>query len=701
MTTSYYDLNASIGLTADTIEFEKDKEAVRKYFLEHVNQNTVFFHTLEEKLDFLFKEDYYKKEIFDNYTFKFVKSLYKRAYSKKYRFRTFVGAYKFYNSYALKTTDGKRYLERYEDRLVITALYLANGSEQQANVLLDEMIANRFQPATPTFLNAGRVKGGEPVSCFLIRCFDNMESISRTITNALQLSKRGGGVGILMTDVREAGAPIKGIENMSSGVIPVMKILEDSFSYANQLGARQGAGVVYLHANHPDILAFLDTKKENADEKIRIKTMSLGVVIPDILLQLAAKNEYMYLFSSHDVQKVYGKPFSDISVTEEYYNMVENKNIRKKKLLARELMQKIAEIQFESGYPFILFEDNATRGNPNNGKINMTNLCVEILQENSVSEFNEDGTYLAVGNDISCNLGSQNIMAIMAAKSIKQTTEAAVRALTHVARSSNINSVPSIQKGNQESLAIGIGQMNLHGYLGSHGIQYGSPESIEFVHAYFSAVRYHALRASNLLAVEEGTTYVGFEKSSYADGSFFKKYAETSYLPTSEKVKKLFSGIDLPTQDDWKALGEEIQKTGLRNKYLLAVAPTGSISYVADCTPSIAPITKQIELRREGALGRVFCPSPGMTNENRDFFKPAYDIPQEQLVDLYAAAQEHIDQGISFTVYFNDTATTRDINKIQFYAYKKGIKTLYYVRIRQKALEGTEISAAECAACTI
>lgn len=375
----YFDLNAMLSIRDSNgkIDFSKDKEAAKKYFLQHVNQNTVFFHTLEEKLNYLFAEGYYKKDIFDKYSFKFTKNLYKKAYDKKFRFESFMGAYKFYTSYAMRTTDGTRYLERFEDRVVAVALTLAHGDETLATKIVDEIISGRYQPATPTFLNAARVKGGEQVSCFLIRVEDNMESISRVITSALQLSKRGGGVGISLTNLREEGAPIKGMEGMSSGVVPVMKILEDSFSYANQLGARQGAGVVYLNAHHPDILKFLDTKRENADEKIRIKTLSLGVVIPNITMQLAAKNENMYLFSPYDIEREYGKAFSDISITEKYYEMVENKNISKKKISARELLKTIAEIQFESGYPYILFEDNANDQNTGGGRINMSNLCVD------------------------------------------------------------------------------------------------------------------------------------------------------------------------------------------------------------------------------------------------------------------------------------------------------------------------------------
>ena len=172
-----------------------------------------------------------------------------------------------------------------------------------------------------------------------------------------------------------------------------MKLLEDSFSYANQLGARQGAGAVYLNAHHPDIMRFLDTKRENADEKIRIKTLSLGVVVPDITFELAKNGEDMYLFSPYDVEKVYGVPFGDISVTEKYREMVDDARIKKTKINAREFFQTLAEIQFESGYPYIMFEDTVNKANPIKGRINMSNLCSEILQVNTPTTYNEDLSY--------------------------------------------------------------------------------------------------------------------------------------------------------------------------------------------------------------------------------------------------------------------------------------------------------------------
>ncbi len=1107
----YHAFNAMLNLyDADgKIQFDKDVAAAHQYFREHVNQNTVFFHDQDEKLDYLIKENYYEREVLDQYSRNFVKSLIDRAYAKKFRFPTFLGAFKYYTSYTLKTFDGKRYLERFEDRVVMVSLTLAAGDTTLAEKLVDEIIDGRFQPATPTFLNSGKKQRGEPVSCFpagtpvdtsdgpkaietlqsgdrvlshdgsfavvesvventndqalvsishfghkepirctpehpilvwttrdvqtlidgdgadpfngfvwlaakdiqptdfivtaaplegrerrvrdlmeyvgsgefeevdglirevncdkkhrnkqrhqmkfvsvnryveesydlglilgwyiseghvskkstdattpngihftlgshdleyqhelaaafkrvfaadlsvnqgfsdqsvrmicnskvvaslflsmagtgyhkkrlshdvltadeefqrgllaglfrgdgssttggmmldlvnlelidqvqlllrrqgiisrvrqyvnqarnvtgqvfvpglpgtnedfifdvgknlhnyvgakaslrttyqvvhgrhvygirerkhtqevpekvynlhvegthtytihgavvhncfLLRIEDNMESIGRSINSALQLSKRGGGVALLLTNIREHGAPIKNIENQSSGVIPIMKLLEDSFSYANQLGARQGAGAVYLHAHHPDIYRFLDTKRENADEKIRIKTLSLGVVIPDITFELAKKNEDMYLFSPYDVERVYGVPFADISVTEKYYEMVDDARIRKTKIKAREFFQTLAELQFESGYPYIMYEDTVNRANPIEGKITHSNLCSEILQVSTPSVFNDDLSYAKVGKDLSCNLGSMNIAKTMDSPDFAQSIEVAIRALTAVSDQTHIWSVPSIEQGNNDSHAIGLGQMNLHGYLARERIFYGSEEGVDFTNIYFYTVLYHAIRASNRIAIERGMHFKGFENSKYASGEFFARYTEQVWEPKTDKVRQLFADADIriPTQDDWAKLKESVGKHGIYNQNLQAVPPTGSISYINHSTSSIHPIASKVEIRKEGKIGRVYYPAPYMTNENLEYYEDAYEIGYEKVIDTYAAATQHVDQGLSLTLFFKDTATTRDVNKAQIYAWRKGIKTLYYIRLRQMALEGTEVEG--CVSCML
>jgi ribonucleoside-diphosphate reductase alpha chain len=700
---SYHELNAMLNLYGENneIQFDKDKEAAKAYFLDHVNQNTVFFHSLEEKLEYLIENEYYDKEVLEQYGFEFIKSLFKQAYGHKFRFASFLGAYKFYTGYALKTFDGNRYLERFEDRVCMNALMLARGDAKLAQDLVEEIITGRFQPATPTFLNSGKKQRGEFVSCFLLRIEDNMESISRGVNSSLQLSKRGGGVALNLTNLREAGAPIKKIENQSSGVLPVMKLLEDSFSYANQLGARQGAGAVYLNVHHPDIMSFLDTKRENADEKVRIKTLSLGVVIPDITLELAKNNDEMYMFSPYDVERVYGVPMSDISITEKYQEMVDNPEIKKKKMKARLLFETIAELQFESGYPYVVYEDTVNEANPIEGRINMSNLCSEILQVNTPTTYNADLSYDNIGKDISCNLGSLNIAMAMESPDFGKTIETAIKALTSVADLSYIESVMSIAEGNKKSRAIGLGQMNLHGYFGKEKIHYGSEEGIDFTNMYFYAVVYHAIKASNEMAKKTGSPFDNFENSKYATGEFFDKYTLSEWKPATKKVAKLFkdSGIELPAQADWEKLKKSVMKYGIYNQNLQAVPPTGSISYINNSTSSIHPIASKVEIRKEGKLGRVYYPAPFLTNDNLEYFEDAYEIGPDKIIDTYAAATQHVDQGLSLTLFFKDTATTRDVNRAQIYAWKKGIKTIYYIRIRQMALDGTEQEG--CVSCML
>ena len=375
--------------------------------------------------------------------------------------------------------------------------------------------------------------------------------------------------------------------------------------------------------------------------------------------------------------------------------------IRKKTINARDFFQTLAEIQFESGYPYIMYEDTVNRANPIAGRINMSNLCSEILQVNSASTYDENLDYADVGKDISCNLGSLNIAHTMDSPDFGRTVETAIRGLTAVSDMSHIRSVPSIEAGNAASHAIGLGQMNLHGYLAREGIAYGSPEGLDFTNLYFYTITWHALHTSMMLARERHQRFAGFEQSRYASGEYFSQYLEGDWQPKTEKVHALFAraGITLPTREMWQQLREEVMRYGIYNQNLQAVPPTGSISYINHATSSIHPIVSKIEIRKEGKTGRVYYPAPFMTNENLALYQDAYEIGPEKIIDTYAEATKHVDQGLSLTLFFPDTATTRDINKAQIYAWKKGIKTLYYIRLRQLALEGTEIEG--CVSCAL
>ena len=712
---TYFSLNNELNRPVDgKIPLHKDKEAVRAFFLEHVNPNTVFFYTLDEKLDYLIEHDYIEEEFLNKYDREFVKSLMQEIYKKKFRFRSFMSAFKFYKQYALKTNDGERYLERFEDRIVFNALFLADGDEQLARDLAEEMIHQRYQPATPTFLNAGRKRRGELVSCFLIQTTDDMNSIGRTINSALQLSRIGGGVGVSLSNVRAAGDPIKKIENASSGVVPIMKLLEDSFSYSNQLGQRNGAGAVYLNVFHPDIVSFLSTKKENADEKIRVKTLSLGLVVPDKFYELIKNDDMMYLFSPYDVERIYGVPFSYVDITKEYDNMVNNPEIRKSKLRARDLEQEISKLQQESGYPYIVNIDTVNKANPIDGKIIMSNLCSEILQVQSPSVINNAQEYEVLGTDISCNLGSTNIVNLMQSPDFERSIEVAVRALTFVTDHSSIDAVPTVKNGNQKAHTIGLGAMGLHTFFALNQMEYGSPESIEVTDLYFRLLNFYTLKASHKIAKERGETFDGFEKSTYASGTYFDAYTESDVEIKSEKVKEIFANLPIPTAEDWKQLKADVMADGLYHQNRLAIAPTGSISYVNETSASLHPITRLIEERQEKKTGKTYYPAPFLSNETLPYYKSAYDIDMRKVIDVYAAAQKHIDQGMSLTLFMRSELpeglyewkngrtrkmTTRDLNILRNYAWNKGIKSIYYVRTFTE--NNDEIGSNGCESCSI
>ena len=712
---TYFDLNNEINIPVNgQIQLGKDKEALEAFLNENVKPNIKQFSSIKERINYLIQNNYYEEEFISKYSFEFIEKLYDYLKKEDFHFKTFMAAYKFYAQYALKTDDNAYYLENFIDRVATNALYFGDGDEKLALELADELIHQRYQPATPSFLNAGRKRRGELVSCFLIQMTDDMNSIGRNINSALQLSRIGGGVGINLSNLRGAGAPIKGIHGAASGVVPVMKLLEDSFTYSNQLGQRQGAGAVYLNVFHPDIEAFLSAKKENADEKIRVKTLSLGLVVPDKYYELVAKNEDMYLFDPWGVERVYHKPFSYVDITKEYDNMVANPNIPKKVIKARDLEEQISKLQQESGYPYVINIDTANRVNPISGKIVMSNLCSEILQVQRASVINNRQEYEVLGTDISCNLGSTNIVNLMASPNFGKSVEVMTRALTFVTDKSDIDVVPSIQHGNRLAHTIGLGAMGLHAYLAKNQIEYGSPEALEFTSVYFMLLNYWTLVASNKIAKERKVTFDNFENSKYADGSYFDTYLNQEFAPKNARVKELFDGIFIPTKSDWTSLKENVMKYGLYHQNRLAVAPNGSISYINDTTASLHPIINRIEERQERKIGKIYYPAPYLSNETLPYYKSAYDTDMRKVIDTYAAAQQHVDQGMSLTLFMRSTIpaglyewkngrtdkmTTRDLSILRNYAHYKGVKSIYYVRTFTD--DASEVGANECESCSI
>ena len=672
---------------------EYDKKAL-KYYLSSIVGSSKHFVDNIDKMDFLINNNYYI-DFYELYTRTQIIELQNFAYNKNFEFQSFMAVSKFYESYALKTLDKKEFLETYEDRVIACSLYLASGDVEFAKELIEAIINQEYQPATPTFLNSGKSNTGELISCFLLKIDDSLNSINYTLSTAMQLSKIGGGVAIDLSRLRGRGEEIKGNVGVGRGVLPVMKLFEDAFNYVDQLGQRPGAGAVYLNIFHSDVIEFLDTKKINADEKNRIQTLSIGLNVPDKFMELAKENKDVHLFYPYTIFKEYGMLIDDIKFNDMYEELINNKNIKSKVMPARELLQRIAITQFESGYPYLVFIDTANRAHAlkNIGDIKISNLCTEIFQVQTTSKINDYGVEDEIGYDVCCNLGSLNIVNVMEKKKIEKTIHIAMKALTSVSVKSNIKNAPGVSKGNESFHAVGLGVMNLHGFLTKNQIGYESEVAKEFANVFFALINYYSIKSSMKIAIEKKETFDGFQGSDYETGIYFNQYLENEYQPISEKMIAIFDGIYVPTIEDWRKLKLEVSKHGIYHGYRLAIAPTQSISYIQNATASIQPIVDVIETRMYGD-SITYYPMPYVKKDNLLFYKSAYYMNQEKIIDLISVIQKHVDQGISTVLYVTSEASTKDLVRLYYYAWKKGLKSLYYVRTKN-------LKISECETCSV
>lgn len=690
----YLELNSEVLQKKDGFfQLERDREALREFEAEAARKLRAFPHPIA-RMRALIEEGYYE-DFFERYSEGAIAELSGLAYGYGFEFQSFMAASKFYKDYALRSDDKRHYLERYEDRVLAVALHLAQGDVERARAYVRAMMEGRYQPATPTFLNAGRARRGELVSCFLLELDDSLNSIGFNLNTAMQLSKIGGGVALNLSKLRGRGEPIKGVEHAAKGVVPVMKLLEDAFNYADQMGQRKGAGAVYLNIFHWDIEEFLDTKKINADEKSRIQTLSLGLIVPSKFFELAQAGQEFYVFAPYSVYKAFGQHLDDMDLDRMYEQLVAHPEVRKRPLEARQMLTRIAQTQFESGYPYIVYRSNANAANPLKGigQIKMSNLCTEIFQIQSTSVIGDYGQPDLIGYDICCNLGSLNIAGVMERKNLQESVHTAMDALTAVSDLSDIPNAPGVRRANEEFHSVGLGAMNLHGYLAKNHIPYESEEARDFVQTFFMALNYYSLERSMLIARQKGRTFAQFEKSDYASGAYFERYEHTDYRPRTQTVRKLFEGIAIPTPADWSRLKAEVMRHGLYHSYRLAVAPTQSISYLQNATPSVMPVVEPIETRTYGNA-TTYYPMPYLSPQTLWFYKSAYAMDMYKLIDLVAEMQQHVDQGISTVLYVTSETSTRELARLYVYAWKKGLKSLYYTRTKNLGVE-------ECLACAV
>lgn len=675
-------------------QLEKDREAVRA-FMEEVERSSIRFADTAEKVRYMIDNDFYEN-VYDGYSPEEVEDVYRITHSYGFQFQSYMAASKFYTDYAMKSNDRSLYLEHYPDRVAIVALHLGRGDANTARALAASMMEQRLQPATPTFLNAGKSRRGEMVSCFLLEMDDSLNSINYVLGTCMQLSKIGGGVAVNLSKLRGRGEPIKGVEGAAKGIMPVLKLMEDAFSYADQMGQRKGSGAAYYNIFGWDVMEFLDSKKINADEKSRLKTLSIGLIVPNRFYRLAEENEPLHVFAPYSVWKAYGTHLDDMDMDEMYDRLLADDRVRKKAVMsARDMLVKIATVQLESGYPYMMNKSNANRAHAlkNIGSIKMSNLCTEIFQLQETSEIADYGQPDIIRRDISCNLASLNIVNVMEQGKIRESVYEGIIALTAVSDMTHVANAPGVAKANREMHSVGLGAMNLHGFLAKNKIAYESEEAKDFVRTFFMMMNFYSLEASMETAKMTGVTFAGFERSDYADGSYFARYTSTDYRPVTEKVKELFGQMATPSPEDWQTLQEAVSTHGLYHAYRLAIAPTQSISYIQNATSSIMPIVEPIETRTY-ANSTTYYPMPYMNRDNFFYYKSAYQMDQFKVLDLIAEIQAHVDQGISTVLHVNSDVTTRQLARYYIYAARKGLKSLYYTRTNRLTME-------ECISCSV
>lgn len=644
-----------------------------------------------EKLSWLTKEGYAGTFLLEHYSHSDIEEL--SAFLKPERNKLF--------NYSGLDLLAKRYLIRdHRHRLLETpqemfmgiAMHLAIPEKDRvhwAKEIYEILSTLKVTMATPTISNA-RKPFHQMSSCFIDTVEDSLTGIYRSIDNFAQVSKHGGGMGLYFGKVRANGSSIRGFEGAAGGVIRWIKLVNDTATAVDQLGVRQGAAAVYLDAWHRDLPEFLQLRTNNGDDRMKAHDIFPAVCYPDLFWKLAKSNldADWYLMCPHNIYTVKGYHLEDFYGEEwetRYYDCAADDRIEKRRMSVKEIVRMIIKSLVETGTPFAFNRDTVNRMNPNShaGIIYCSNLCTEIAQNMSAMQAEEpeimevSGETIVVqktrpGNFVVCNLASLTLghMQVTDEEDLWHTISTVVRALDNVI-DLNYYPVPYAQITNQQYRAIGLGTSGYHHMLVKQGIRFETQEHLDFADELYEKINYYALKASMELAAEKGA-YAYFTGSDYDTGAYFKKRNYTS--------------------DRWVRLAEEIHKTGLRNGYLLAVAPTSSTSIIAGTTAAVDPVMKKyfMEEKKGSMITRV---APDLNQQTFWLYKNAHHMDQTWIVDAAGVRQRHMDQSQSVNLYITNEFTFRKILNLYIRAWEKGVKTLYYVRSQSLEVE-------ECESCS-
>ncbi|EGT8009028.1 ribonucleoside-diphosphate reductase subunit alpha [Listeria monocytogenes] len=606
---------------------------------------------------------------------------------------TYNGLYLLATRY-LATDSERNVYELPQERWLTIALYLMQNEPKEKRMKLVEeaywALSNLYMTvATPTLANAGKV-GGQLSSCFIDTVDDSLQGIYDSNTDIARVSKHGGGVGAYLGYVRSTGAAIRGVKGASGGVIPWIKQLNNTAVSVDQLGQRKGAIAVYLDVFHKDIESFLDLRLNNGDQRLRAHDVFTAVCIPDIFMEAVERRGEWYLFDPHEVkakkgwylQDFYDESKGEGTFREKYEELVADETISKKIVKAIDIMKRIMMSQLETGNPFMFYRDEVNRMNPNKheGMVYSSNLCTEIMQNMSPTKMIQEiisGDQIVItkqaGDFVVCNLSSVNLGRAVVAEegTLERLIEVEVRMLDNVIDLNELP-VPQATITNQKYRSIGLGTFGWHHLLALKNIAWDSEEAEKYADELYEQINYLAIRASNKLAQEKGA-YKVFKGSDWNTGEYF---ARRNY-----------------NSPEWQELAKEVAEKGLRNAYLVAVAPNMSTAQIAGSTASIDPIYSAFYYEEKKDYRRPVI-APDLNLSTYPYYeKGAYKVDQFASVRQNGRRQRHVDQSLSFNFYVPSGIKASKLLELHMTAWNEGLKTTYYVR-------SNDIDVEECEWCS-
>ena len=657
---------------------------------ESMKRRNIF--SFSEKLNYLVSEGLYLKDITDNYTKEEIEEAYTYIDGERNKLFTYSGLDLLLKRYVIRSHKHE-VLETPQEMYLGIALHLAmpetKDRMKRVREFYDMLSRMEVTMATPTLSNA-RKPIHQLSSCFIDTVPDSLDGIYRSIDNFAKVSKFGGGMGLYFGKVRANGSAIRGFEGAAGGVIRWIRLVNDTAVAVDQLGVRAGAVAVYLDIWHKDILEFLSLRTNNGDERMKAHDVFPAICYPDYFWKLCSEdlNQMWYMMCPYEVYKTKGYHLEDYwgdEWTEKYLECVNDNRIQKRSIVLKDLVRLIIKSEVETGTPFAFNRDTVNRMNPNKHKgiIYCSNLCTEIAQNMSEIEaeesriVNEDGDIVVVnktkpGDFVVCNLASLSLgnIDLEDKEHLSSLVHSVVRALDNVI-TLNFYPVPYAKITNDKYRSIGLGVSGYHHALAKRKIKWESEDHLSFMDKVFEEINYAAIDASSELAVEKGV-YSYFEGSEWESGLYFDRRGYES--------------------QEWKTLREKVRKNGMRNAYLLAVAPTSSTSIICGTTAGVDPVMNRFfyEEKKGAMLPRV---APSLSMETWWFYKSAHTIDQTWSVRACGIRQRHIDQAQSVNLYITNDFTMRQVLNLYLLAHKCGVKTIYYVRSKSLEVE-------ECESCS-